>query len=83
MTHQIDIHNYIDLAIGQATAHQVDDLWQAEVPALLGVLAIGSSLNECLSDLKEVIEGWVEVRQQRNQSIPALKFNSSLVALGK
>ena len=41
-----------------------DGSYVATVPGLQGVIAIGDSLEECRSDLIEVIEEWIVARLQ-------------------
>jgi predicted RNase H-like HicB family nuclease len=68
MTKQ-DIQNYIDTAIWHAEFTEEDGLWFAEVKSMPGVLAFGDTLNACREQLKDVVEGWVTLRQQRNLPI--------------
>ena len=72
--------NFVSVALGHASFHRDDSLWVAEVPGLPGVLASGASLNACLSELREVVGGWVEVRKRHGLPIPSLKFGSLSVS---
>ena len=38
----------------------------AEVPALLGCITEGDSIEEVMANLKDAIEGWLEVANSRN-----------------
>lgn len=44
----------------------------AEVPALRGVWASASSVEECRKELEDVIEGWILVRVAKGLSIPPI-----------
>lgn len=41
----------------------------AEVPALPGCFTQGKTLSEVTDNIKEAIEGWIEVMNQRNRII--------------
>jgi len=49
-----------------------DGSYAATVPGLQGVIAIGDSLEECRSDLIEVIEEWIIAHLQRDYLIPPI-----------
>ncbi len=38
----------------------------AEVPALLGCITEGDTIEEVMANLKDAIEGWLEVANSRN-----------------
>jgi predicted RNase H-like HicB family nuclease len=82
MSEKVNIHNYVDLAIGQASLERlVDGTWCAEVPHLPGVLATGTTVDDCLDDLKHAIMGWIDVRRRRSLDIPAIDLKTAVVAL--
>jgi predicted RNase H-like HicB family nuclease len=43
----------------------------AEVPALPGCITEGDSMEEVMANLKDAIEGWIEVANSRNAIEPA------------
>ncbi len=43
----------------------------AEVPSLKGCLAQGETISECLEELDEVINLWLETARKNNQTIPS------------
>ena len=43
----------------------------AEIPALKGCLAQGETLNECLLELKQVQDLWLESAKRHNRKIPS------------
>ena len=49
-----------------------DDTFYGEVPRLRGVLAIGQTLEECRTQLAEVVEEWVLVRVAKGLTVPPL-----------
>jgi predicted RNase H-like HicB family nuclease len=66
-------NEYIETALVQADYDSLEDgSYVAIVPGLQGVIAIGESLEECRSDLIEVIDEWIVARLQRNYPIPPI-----------
>ncbi|MBI2967133.1 MAG: type II toxin-antitoxin system HicB family antitoxin [Bacteroidetes bacterium] len=65
---------YIQSALNKARYEIIDDeqLYYGEVPLLKGVWAQGKTLEECRTNLKEVIEGWLIVRLEKGLSIPPI-----------
>ncbi len=43
----------------------------AEVPALPGCLSQGKTYEEAVANIKEAIEGWLEVMESKHSSDPA------------
>lgn len=62
----------IQEALGRACYELIEDEepYYGEVPDLPGVWATGRSLEECLENLREVVEGWVMVRLHKGLPIP-------------
>lgn len=68
------ILQYIETALAHARYEKIDDEepYYGEVPALPGVWATGKTLEECRSNLVEVIDGWLVVRLRRGLPIPPI-----------
>jgi len=68
------IREYIDIALQQATYELINDEepYYGEVTLLQGVWATGKTLEECRSNLAEVIDGWILIRLARGLPIPPL-----------
>jgi len=67
------IRAYLDAALSRAKYTQLEDgSYGVEVRGLRGVIATGSTLEECRKSLAEVIEAWVLVRVSKGLDIPAL-----------
>jgi len=62
---------YIEEALKLAKYEIIEDEepFYGEVEELPGVWATGKTLEECRSDLKEVIEGWILVSLKKNLPI--------------
>lgn len=43
----------------------------AECPALPGCASQGSTREEALANIREAVEGWLEVQEERSAGIPA------------
>ncbi len=43
-----------------------DGFWVAEVPAMPGCLSQGNTREEALANIREAIEGWLEVMQSKS-----------------
>lgn len=68
------IREYIDRALRKATYDKLEDgTFYGEVPGLQGVLAIAQTLEECRTQLAEVIEEWVLVRISRGLEVPPIE----------
>ena len=68
------ITEYIKAALDRAKFEIIKDEepYYGEVPELKGVWATGKTLEECRSNLAEVIDGWLVVRLHRGLPIPPL-----------
>jgi predicted RNase H-like HicB family nuclease len=67
------IRQYIEEALRRARYDKLEDgTFCAEVPRLRGIVAIGDTLEECRTQLAEVVEEWVLVRVAKGLSIPPL-----------
>lgn len=64
---------YLEKALARARYQQLEDgSFCATVPGLKGVLAVGRRVEDCRSELAEVVEEWVLVRVARGLSVPKL-----------
>jgi len=64
------VRPYVEEALRRATYDKLEDgSFCAEVPELRGVLAVGDSLEECRTQLGEVVEEWILVRVAKGLSI--------------
>jgi len=64
---------YLEKALARARYQQLEDgSFCATVPGLKGVLAVGRRVEDCRSELTEVVEEWVLVRVARGLSVPKL-----------
>ena len=43
-----------------------DGFWVAEVPAMPGCVSQGNTRQEALANIREAIEGWLEVMQSKS-----------------
>jgi predicted RNase H-like HicB family nuclease len=68
------ITEYIKAALDRAKFEIIKDeeSYYGEVPELKGVWATGKTLEECRTNLVEVIDGWLVVRLHRGLPIPPL-----------
>ena len=67
------ISKYVEQALNRARCQPVDTGgFCATVNGLRGVIAIGQTLEECRTELAEVVEEWILVRVARGLSIPKL-----------
>ncbi|MEX1140347.1 MAG: type II toxin-antitoxin system HicB family antitoxin [Bacteroidota bacterium] len=65
---------YINAALKRARYETLEDgLVYAEVPDLKGVWAEGKTIEECRSELVEVIEGWLFLKLRDRDPIPVLE----------
>ena len=65
---------YIDESLRRANYEIINDEepFYGEVKELKGVWATGKSFEQCRSNLKEVIEGWILVSLKKDLPIPKL-----------
>lgn len=67
------IRQYVEEALKIAHYDKLEDgTFYGEVPRLRGVLATGETLEECRSQLAEVVEEWVLVRVAKGLAVPPL-----------
>lgn len=67
------ITSYLDKALRRARYKIVDNgVFCATVPGLQGVIATGSTLEDCRDQLAEVLEEWILVRVARGLRVPPM-----------
>lgn len=68
------IIDYIEAALARAKYEIIEDEepYYGEVPELQGVWATGKTLEECRTNLANVIDGWIVVRLRKGLPIPEL-----------
>lgn len=67
------IREYVEKALRSARYDKLEDgSFYGEVPRLRGVLATGQTLEECRTELAEVVEEWVLVRVAKGLLVPPL-----------
>jgi predicted RNase H-like HicB family nuclease len=67
------IRQYVDRALRRARYDKLDDgTYCAEVSELQGVLASGTTLEDCRDQLAEVVEEWGLVRVSQRLDVPVL-----------
>ena len=75
MTENESWDEYIDAAIGMATYKVLDDdgTYYGEIAGLQGVWANADTLEECREELREVLEGWIELGLVLGHDIPDIQ----------
>jgi predicted RNase H-like HicB family nuclease len=65
---------YIEAAMRHAKYEILDDdgKFYGEIPVCNGVWAQGKTLEDCRTELQEVLEGWILIRVNRNLSLPVI-----------
>ncbi len=65
---------YIEEALGRARYEIIEgeEPYYGEIKELKGVWATGETLEECRSNLKDVIEGWILLSIKKGLPIPKL-----------
>jgi predicted RNase H-like HicB family nuclease len=68
------IAEYIEQALKSAHYELIadDEPYYGEVKALQGVYATGKTLEDCRSNLKDVIEGWIIISIKKGLEIPKI-----------
>jgi len=58
-----------------------DGYFVAECPSLPGCISQGATREEAILNIREAIQLYIEVLEERNRPIPADKFEAILVAV--
>ena len=69
-----DIDAYIDWAISNARYEEIEEgkTVYAEIPGFSGVWASGSTREETAAELRQVLQGWIDLQLERNQALPEI-----------
>ena len=65
---------YVEAALAKAHYEIIEghEPYYGQISALKGVWATGGTLEDCRSNLRDVVDGWIVVRLQRGLPIPSL-----------
>ena len=67
------ISEYISSALVQAEYDKLDDgTFVSRIPACTGVIAFGSTLSECESELRSTLEDWLLVGFKLGHTLPVI-----------
>ena len=58
-----------------------DGFWLAECPSLPGCISQGLNKKEAIQNIREAIEGYLEVLQEDGSSIPDDKMESIIIGI--
>ena len=58
-----------------------DGYWVAECPSLPGCISQGRTRQESITNIKEAIDGYVEVLKEDGLPVPEEKFEALIVAV--
>jgi predicted RNase H-like HicB family nuclease len=58
-----------------------DDFWVAECPSLPGCISQGTTKEEAISNIREVISGYIKALEEDGLPVPEERFESLLVAV--
>lgn len=73
MLGQFVLSYYLDRALAEAEYDQLEDLsFFGRIPLCKGVIAFGTSLRECETELRSTLEDWVLVGSKFGHPLPVL-----------
>ena len=58
-----------------------DGFWVVECPSLPGCVSQGKTKPEAIANIREAIEGWIEVAKAHGQQIPEEDFDTQVVCV--
>jgi predicted RNase H-like HicB family nuclease len=58
-----------------------DGYWLAECPGLPGCVSHGRSKEKAITNIREAIEGYIQILQEDHLPVPAERFKTILVAI--
>ena len=68
------LFEYIQKALERAQYKQLDDgTWFAEIPGFEGVWANANTVEECRTELKEVLDEWLVLKIRDHDQIPEIE----------
>ena len=74
------LSNYIEAAIRKADYKKLDDgTWYGEITGFKGVWANALTLEECRSELIEVLEEWLLLKVKDNDPIPTIDGKNIII----
>ena len=59
-----------------------DECWIADVPDLRPCSAHGDTRAEAIANIKDAIEGWLEVAREHGMPIPEARYRPAIYAAG-
>lgn len=80
------LSQYVDAALRKAEYKKIEDgTWFAEIPGFEGVWANANTVEECRSELVEVLEEWLILKIRDDDPIPTvnnlqIRINEKAVA---
>jgi predicted RNase H-like HicB family nuclease len=73
MEGQFILTDYIEQALAQAAYDKLeDDTFAGRIPPCQGVIAFGSTLRECESELRSTLEDWILLGLKLGDVLPAI-----------
>jgi predicted RNase H-like HicB family nuclease len=65
---------YVETAVKQAQYKQLEDeSWYAEIPGYPGVWANAANIEDCRTELIEVLEEWILLKTRAHEDIPVIE----------
>jgi predicted RNase H-like HicB family nuclease len=58
-----------------------DEYWVAECPSLPGCVSQGKNKEEAIANIREAIEGYIEVLREDRRPVPPERFEALVVAV--
>ncbi len=73
MARDFILSDYVVEAMAQATYDKLEDgTFAGRIPACPGVVAFGSSLRQCETELRAVLEGWILLGLKLGHTLPVI-----------
>ncbi len=74
MLGQFVLSDYIDIALAEAEYDKLEDeTFSGRIPSCKGVIAFGTSLRECETELRSTLEDWVLLGLKFGHPLPVLE----------
>jgi len=74
MLGQFILSDYIDIALAEAEYDKLEDgTFSGRIPSCKGVIAFGTSLRVCETELRSTLEDWVLLGLKFGHSLPVLE----------